>query len=222
MTILRESIDRFASEEIEIIIIDNSSRPVWEHHPFSCTHEVHHVHMKKNIGHGEGLNVGSYMSSSPYTMFLDVDCHFLRKRWEEDFIYQMDRHDVVAGRGVPQKPIRPACMFMKTEVAKKYDWRATPGYKGHRVTPDGYDVAIKAYYDMDRDGVSLGLLDSKPSRYETLSGEEWYVDGVPYVYHHWHGTHLSERQIDFPDNDLQTDKDLLFRQIPWRLANEMI
>ena len=149
-------------------------------------------------------------------MFMDADFHFIQSGWENAFLGLMEKYDVVGGRGVPEKPIRPACMFMKRRIAIAYDWRDTPGYKGHRVTPDGFDVAIKAYHRMVQDKVPMLLLEAQSNRYGTLNGEEWCVDGVPYVYHHWHGTHLRERQVDFPDNNLMTDKELLFSKIPWR------
>jgi hypothetical protein len=107
-------------------------------------------------------------------------------------------------------------MFMKKEFGR-YDWRDSTGYKGHRVTPDGTDVAIAAYYQMVHDGVKVGFLESKSNHYNTLCGEEWCIRDKPLVYHHWHGSHLRERQVDFPKDDLIKNKKLLFEQIPWRL-----
>lgn len=176
------------------------------------------IPQENNIGHGEGLNVGSRYAATldnQFVMFLDVDCHFLQPGWEEAFSKLTEKYDVIGGRGVPQKPIRPACMFMKKEFSK-YDWSATPGYKGHRVTPDGFDVAITAYHQMISDGVKIHLIESKPNHYNTLNGEEWCIDETPYVYHHWHGTHLAERTVDFPGKNLFADKDVLFSRIPWR------
>ena len=34
------------------------------------------------------------------------------------------------------------------ESAGAQDWRATSGYKGHRITPEGFDVGIVAYHQM--------------------------------------------------------------------------
>lgn len=151
-------------------------------------------------------------------MFLDVDAHVLISGWDRHFIELMKSYDVVAGKGVPQKPIRPACMFMRTEIAKNYDWRPSEGYKGHRVTPSGYDVAIKAYHTMTVNNVKIKLLDHVKNRYGTHNGEEFVIDNTPVVYHHWHGTHLKERSIDFPGVDLIADKAKLFSKIPWRLS----
>jgi hypothetical protein len=100
-------------------------------------------------------------------------------------------------------------------IGKLYDFRDTPGYSGHRVTPDGYDVAIKAYYNMLQDGVRIKMINSIKNKFGTLNGEEWCIDGEPLIYHHWHGAHLTERQVDFKE-DLKHDKDHLFCQIPWR------
>lgn len=149
-------------------------------------------------------------------MFLDVDVHMLQYQWEEPFVTHMAQYDVIGAKGVPEKPIRPACMFMKRDVAVRHDWQPTPGYKGHRVTPDGYDVAIAAYHNMVKEGTKIAFMGSYPNRYGTLTGEEWGIEGEPLVYHHWHGSHLAERQVDF-DTNLETEKEKLFSQIPWRL-----
>lgn len=213
LDLLISSLEIFSSEKYDLVVTDNSVSKL--------TVERAHVHIIPqaiNIGHGRGLNVAVEYANHlphPYMMFLDVDCHFIRPGWEEAFCSLMKEYDVVAGNGVPQKPIRPACMFMKKEFSG-YDWSPTPGYRGHRITPDGFDTAIKAYYGMINDGVRIGLLSSLPGHYGTLNGEEWCVDGVPYLYHHWHGTHLIERSVDFPGKDLLADKALLFSRIPWR------
>lgn len=197
LQLLIESAERFTSIPYEFICIDNS--------------EV-------NRGHGEGLNLGSQQATGDFIMFVDVDCHFLKRGWEQPFLKALKEYDVVAGKGVPAKPIRPACMCLKAEIAKKYDWASTPGYQGHRITPDGYDVAIKAYYEMVKDGVKIKLIEPMPNRYGTLNGEEWGFDS-PLLYHNWHGCSLNLpcRQADFPGIDLNADKELLFSKIPWRL-----
>jgi hypothetical protein len=153
---------------------------------------------------------------------VDVDTHFLREGWEDDCVKDLGDNDVLAGKGVPEKPIRPACMFMKTEISRKYDWRSTSGYRGHRITPDGFDVGISAYYSMIKDGVKLKFMNAVKSRYPTLNGEEWCSANRPFLYHHWHGTHLKNRQVDFPNNDLMMDKQILLRSIPWRIANNSL
>lgn len=129
----------------------------------------------------------------------------------------MKKFNVIGGRGPLEKPIRPACMFMKKEIAEAYDFRDTRNYKGCRFTPDGHDVAIHAYYKMMAAGNDIGFLEAKGNRYGTLNGEEWCINDVPLIYHHWHGSHLKERQeLDFPDDDLMSDKDKLFAGISWR------
>lgn len=193
--ILAESLDIYTHNAYELIIVDNN---------------------RDNIGHGAGLNRGVEEAVFPFTMFLDIDCHALTHGWDEYFLALMEIYDVVGGRGVPQKPIRPACMFMRTGIAQQYDWRPTEGYQGHRKTPGGYDVAIKAYHQMLAANVPVRLINSIPSRYKTINGEEWCIDGTPLIYHHWHGSHLKERSVDFPGQDLAADREKLFAQIPWR------
>lgn len=216
LDILIESLSIYSTLPYELIVVDFSDEKRILNIP-----NVRHFRLPENRGHGEGLNYACKNTRFAtdhydYVMFLDIDCHILQKGWEEAFLGLMKDYDVVGGKGVPEKPIRPACMFMKRNIAFINNWSATPGYMGHRVTPDGYDTAIKAYHEMIRDKVPMKLLESCPNRYGTLNGEEWMVDGTPYVYHHWHGSHLKERQIDFPNDDLLADKKKLFDSVPWR------
>jgi glycosyltransferase involved in cell wall biosynthesis len=196
LRLLQESIERFTTCSFEVVVIDNS---------------------QENRGHGEGLVEGSKLAKGRFSMFVDVDCHFLHHGWNDLLLPLAEEYDVVGGQGVPEKPIRPACMVMKTEIAQSYDWRATPEYKGHRVTPEGFDVAVGAYHHLLDEGKRILLLDHRRNRYGTLNGEEFLVKETPFLYHHWHGSHLQERGVDFPNVDLFADKDLLFRSIPWRI-----
>ena len=211
-----ESLNRFSSIPYELIIIDNSENRIRGNEP-----HVYQFLMPTNIGHGRGLNNGvakafEMFPKHPYIMFLDIDCHIVSHQWEIPFIKKMKDYDIIGGRGVPSKPIRPACMFMKKELAK-HDWCDSQGYRGNRVTPEGYDVAIKAYYKIMASDYKIGFLESSKNRYSTLNGEEWCIDGKPLVYHHWHGSHLKIRQEDFPNDDLEKDKEKLFSNIPWRI-----
>lgn len=214
--LLIESLHFFSEVPYELIVIDNSDQRNRLEYP-----HVHQFFMPTNIGHGMGLNHGvekalQLFPENPFLMFLDCDCHILKHRWEAAFISKMKDYDLIGGKGVASKPIRPACMFMRRELGR-HDWAETPGFRGNRVTPGGYDVAIKAYYKIMADDYRIGFLTAQKNRYGTLNGEEWCIDGVPYVYHHWHGSHLKERQEDFPDHDLIADRDKLLSSIPWHL-----
>lgn len=216
--LLVESLERFSSIPYELIVIDNSEDRLRVN-----DNHVYQFLMPKNIGHGRGLNNGvakaqEMFPRNPYVMFLDVDCHFVSYGWEFPLIKSMQKFDLVGGRGVRSKPIRPACMFMKKELAK-YDWADSTGYRGNRVTPEGYDVAIKAYYKIQADGFNVGFIEPTKSQYATLNGEEYVLDNQRICYHHWHGSCLEipERQQDFPGKDLVADKAELFSRIPWRL-----
>lgn len=216
LDLLIESIELYTQLPYHLLVIDNSIKK-----QAVVAKNTFHFPMATNIGHGRGLNHGVAKSfdlfpNDQFIMFLDVDCHLLKHGWEAHFLSKMSTCDVIGGRGVTAKPIRPACMFMKKDIGR-YDWCDTKAYGGHRKTPEGYDVAILAYYRMSADNVRIGFLERKPNRYQTLNGEEWCINGVPLVYHHWHGSHLMERQEDFPNSDLQADKRKLFGRIPWRL-----
>lgn len=217
LDLLVESLDRFSTVHYDLIVIDNSDPRHRLDKP-----RIYQQFMPANLGHGRGLNQGVNVAfeqfrSNPFVMFLDVDCHVLCHNWEIPFVMSMKHFDIVGARGVPEKPIRPACMFMRKEVARKYDWADTTGYRGHRETPGGFDVAIKAYYKIMADNLRIGFIDGVKSHYGTLNGEDYVLDQTPLVYHHWHGSHLVERQIDFPNDNLLADKSLLFSKIPWRL-----
>jgi glycosyltransferase involved in cell wall biosynthesis len=213
-----ESLERYSSVPYELIVIDNSDpdNRIRVNQP-----HVYQFLMSKNIGHGEGLNCGvskafEMFRKNPFVMFMDVDCHVLCHEWDRMFIEQMKDFDIVGGKGVPSKPIRPACMFMKKNLSN-LDWSATKGYQGNRVTPGGYDVAIKAYYQLMANNLKIKLLPSRKNRYDTANGEEWVIDDKSVVYHHWHGSHLHIRQEDFPNVNLIDDKLKLFSKIPWRI-----
>ena len=209
--ILIESVAYYTNIKYEIIIVDNSTKKENLNYANVIT-----LPQSSNIGHGAGLNLGIQTASSPYTLFLDIDCHILQRNWHTLLFQQMDGYQVLGGKGVKVKPIRPACMLLDTELGKQYDFRSTPNYKGHRVTPEGFDVAIQAYHQMIKNGVKIRFLESKhPNRYGTMNGEEWCVNNIPLIYHHWHGSHLKERQIDF-EKDLLADKNKLFSQLYWR------
>lgn len=213
-----ESLERYSSVIYKLIVIDNSdaAKRLKIVHP-----SVHQFVMPSNVGHGQGLNMGvtrclELYPRHKYVMFLDVDCHIVSYNWEQYFIESMKKYDVIGGKGVPSKPIRPSCIFMKRNLAN-YDWSASEGFAGNRATPGGYDVAIRAYYKIMADGFNIGFTDSTINRYGTVNGEEYGIDGVPLIYHHWSGTWLETRQQDFADVDLLKDKQKLFNKIPWRI-----
>lgn len=214
LELMMESLEIFTHVPYELIVVDNSTEKKQIHQkPY-----LRQFFMKENIGHGAGLNWGlSMIKHYPYAVVLDVDCHVICHNWHDPFIELMNEYDIIAGKGVQAKPLRPCCMFMKREMAHEYDWRDTPGYKGHRITPDGFDVGIKAYHKMIEDKIKIKLIQAEYNRYDTNNGEEWCIDRQHLIYHHWHGTHLKERQIDFPHVDLQEDKEKLFNSIPWRI-----
>ena len=215
--LLIESLERFSSDPYELVLVDNS---------YTMT-EIHRNH--KNVryfrgetdhSHGSGINIGVMLSQGNFVLILDNDCHLLAKGYEAQFLHGLGDHHCLTVQGPPEKPIRPACLFMRRDHALAYDWRATPGYKGHRITPEGFDVGIAAYNSMIEHGHSIRYMTSNrdaglPNRYGTANGEEYGLD-VPLVYHHWHGTHLDYRQRDYPNVDLASDKKKLFLGIPWR------
>lgn len=211
-----ESLQRFSTLPYDLIVIDNSINKLKV-----TEHKVHQFFMPNNIGHGRGLNNGcekayNLFPKNPFLLFLDIDSHIVSHDWEMRFINKMNDFDLIGARGSQHKPIRPACMFFKKELIK-YDWNDTSGYRGNRVTPEGFDVAIKAHHKIIADGFRVGYMDCIKNKYDTVNGELYCLDNKPIAYHHWSATWLDVRQDDFPDVDLQKDKEKLFQNIPWRL-----
>lgn len=204
--ILLKSIKKFSSISYEVIVIDNS----FEKKTLDFAN-VFFYFQNFNIGHGEGLNLGIKEANGEYVLLLDVDCHFLCHDFDKMLISK--KEDIITVPGTIKKPIRPAFFFSKKDIIKNYNFNSTLNYKGNRITPNGYDVGILAYYKMLEDNRTFFWMDKKPNRYQTLNGEEWCIEDVPIVYHHWHGSHLKERQVDFPNNDLIKDKETFMRKI---------
>ncbi len=214
ITLLLNSIERTRSEKIEIVLVDNSH---CESH-FPCSYLYNSSPDKT---HGHGLNLGLKIAQGEEVLILDSDCHFLQPGWEQVFRTCLENHDCLTVAGPPQKPLRPACCFMKHADAILYDWRATAGYQGHRITPEGFDVGIVAYHQMKAKNCSFYFMEIGSNRYGTRTGEEYGIDGKMYIYHHWHGSHLADRQYDY-DIDLQHEKNLLFQKIPWLQKTKLL
>jgi hypothetical protein len=211
-----ESVRRFDTEETPIVVVDNSKEP-------DFVRGTIRIENQGEKSHGEGLNLGLKYVDTEYVLILDADCHVLSGDWKQDFRVGMGQWDVLTVAGPVQKPLRPACVFLNADLARSFEWRATEGYKGHRVTPSGFDVGIRAYHAMMQKKLRIGFMDAmRPNRYKTLNGEEYLIGGIPTIYHHWHGTHLNERSSDFPGLDLQADKDQLFKAIRWRQKRRLV
>ena len=222
--LLTESARRFSEEEHEIIILDNT--PGGENKPIPWAQVIKNA-VPQDTTHGCGLNQAIAHASGHYVLILDIDCHFLVKGWEDRFRRVLNKSNYcISVKGSDVKPLRPACVFMQTQHARKYDWRATPGYQGHRITPDGFDVGIQAYHEMVKNNLPIYWMekgDQGLSRYETLTGEEYGIGKLPLIYHHWHGAHLEERnKVDYTEHDLLAEKDKLFARIPWRKKTKMV
>lgn len=207
--LLVESVRRTGGEESPIVVVANDDRD-------DAFRHTHTVRNRADKTHGGGINAGLKEfdpAKTDHVLILDADCHMLSKTWQADLLGAIDGSHAVTVPGSASKPLRPAFVFMRLADALTYDWRATPGYRGHRVTPEGFDVGVLAYHRMTGEGKVIRWMDVvKPSRYHTLNGEEYGLDGVPLAYHHWHGTHLAERAGDYPGQDLFADRDKLFRQ----------
>lgn len=164
----------------------------------------------KNLGHGYGINFLLQQSQTEYSLILDIDCHVLIAGWEELFLKYKD--SILSPVGHPEKPMRVACLFGRTETLKKYDFCCTFGYKG--LPSQGFDVGISAYYKMLDDGVKFHWMDTSTGRYGPTRSEEYGIDKIPIIYHYWHGSHCFEkdRQKEF-SHDLIMEKDNFIGQI---------
>lgn len=228
-TLLIESAKRFSKLNNKIVIVENTRSNI-QNIPYSKT-----IFNPGETTHGEGINLGLKHIDTEYVLILDIDCHFIAYGWElilintlkgETSQSQINSFFCVSVPGPAEKPLRPACVFMRAEDALHYDWRATPGYKGHRITPTGFDVGIQAYRQMVKQNKSIYWMTPSQcgkNRYGTITGEEYSINSLPMIYHHWHGTHLKERnKVDYKDIDLLKEKELLFKMISWRQKPKMI
>ncbi len=218
LNLLLESIERFTYYNYEIVVVDNSDKDLQQPIKAKNTHQLPQT---SNIGHGAGLNLGvnfalNEFPQNPFVVLLDCDTHFVLHEWDRYLTSLCDQYDVIGGKGSIPKPIRPAFLMLHAEIAAQ-DWTATPGYKGHRITPEGYDVAISAYHKLVAEGKRMKLLEPIKNQYGTLNGELYCVHNEPFIYHHWSGTWSHIRQADFPNDDLEADKRLMFSKIPWRM-----
>lgn len=207
LNLLLKSISKFSSIDHEVIVIDNS----FEKKTLEVNSNVFFYYQNYNIGHGEGLNLGITKATKKYILLLDVDCHFLYPNFDKLLICQ--KEDIITVPGTIKKPIRPAFLFSKKELIENYDFNSSLNYKGNRITPDGYDVGILAYYKMLEENRTFFWMNKKKNRYKTLNGEEYCINDISIVYHHWHGSHLKERQIDFPNDNLIEDKEKFMTKI---------
>src|ERR1051326_3391797 len=52
---------------------------------------------KRNIGHGEGINVGLKEAKTEYVLILDSDRHFVESHWSELLLHEIE--DVIVAKG---------------------------------------------------------------------------------------------------------------------------
>jgi len=217
LKLLVESIQKHSKERHQIVVIENSGGN-WRMY-----HDTEVFIQGSNIGHGQGLNLGVQQAKNEFVLFLDVDCHLLTSGWEDLFLKYIKNHKVIVAPGVKEKPIRPACLFMRKEDAEAFDFSSTPGYRGVRGNIPGYDVAIRAFYQMVEKGFNFKFMDVFPGRYGPKRSEEYGLDGKPICFHYWHGSAtqltienkyaLDARKKDFPDIDLLKEKEDFFKEI---------
>ena len=160
LRVLIESCNKFSYNNLEIIVIDNSLK--WETLEYS---NVSHFFQNQNIGHGSGINLGIQKATSDVVLVLDVDCHFLCKNFDLILLEEINNFDIIAVPGSIEKPIRAACILAKRDAVIDCDFRSTPNYQGCRKTPEGYDTAILAYYNMLKQNKKFNWFEIKRNRY---------------------------------------------------------
>lgn len=215
--LLLESVKKYTSKkELPVVIVNNSTDKSYSLNHYS---NIEIIEQSSNIGHGQGINIGLQYIRTKYVLVLDIDCHFLNP-WEFDLLrfveYLMPWDttpipDLITMEGSQEKPIRPAFLFMQTHFAKQYDWQSSENYQGVRKTPYGTDVGIAAYKRMLQQGKNIQFLQKFPNPIH-LNGFRGESFGIhqPFVFHYWHGSHLRERQEDFPNIDLLREKEMFF------------
>lgn len=166
LNLLIESIERFTDNDYDTIIIDNN--------PFSRQRvEKYHFHqffMGENIGLGNAVNLGiqkviKLFSSNPFVMIIDSDIHFLKHHWDKQFLDNIENFEAIIPNTIQK---RPACWFIRKEVAIQYNWETNN------------------YQKMLNNKIKFTFLRSFPNSYGTHSGEELGFQ-EPLLYHHWQG-----------------------------------
>lgn len=214
LNLLLQSLDRFSNWNHIVIVFDNESHLSIEFE------NVVQVRSKVNLGHGGGINECLQLVETENTLIFDSDIHVIREGWDERVRAILEEHELLALQPNSSKPIRGGFGGGRTALLKGCDFRASVGYRGVRKTPQLYDTGMRAAQKLLAAGHKTAFLACRPDQnIGTKTGEEILVDDTAIAYHHWHGSHLTYRQKDFPQNNLILEAEKVFRHYSWFVDN---
>lgn len=236
--LLIDSAIKTTKNEAEIIIIDNSKNlePDCFGDKYLTQEKRGQIldiivdQPKENLGHGRGVDLAiKEHAQGKYILALDIDSHLLLKDWDEKLIdvYQRGRGEtrdfhngrlrLIGAEGSLLKPMRPLFMFFERKFflanGMSFAPRECDGVK--------FDVGIHFYFKTLSLGKSVEFLKWSKSNFKDVWGEEYTLDGLPVVFHHWYATRWfnakGEKAHDEIDGrkyeDYLKSKENLFKQI---------
>lgn len=164
---LIDSIEKNKSKEadIEIIIIDNSVN---------------------NRGHWAGLEAGINQAQGNYIMVLDIDSHILMKDFDIKVLeyFKNNKFNLLFGEGGLMKPARPCVGFFR----KKWFLDNKMSFKPVQFECLKFDVGVYMYHKAVHTGSKVGFFPYQKSTYKSVWGNNFSLNGEPFIYHHWYGT----------------------------------
>lgn len=188
-----KSMRLYASEEAEILIIDNGSLPenkAW----LKEQRDVRLIELPTiELYHGGAMDFGTLEARGRFVCILDSDAHAQRSGWLTDLrtLYLSDPKTRLIGCVGPEhKPLHPPLFFFERDfiVKNKILWRYAPDGR-----PTNTDTAQQAYWDIIGLGYSVSRLPKGPRVYscDTHHDEIW-IDGRPSIFHAWMGSRFQE------------------------------
>lgn len=168
--ILEDSLKHYAHPEIEyeLLIHDNS---------------------KDNIGHGFGVERLITKAKFNIILLLDIDAHIILPNWNKWLIEMHHREwdkgvRLIAGEGVMLKPVRPCVMMFDRDYFEgSYFSFQAQSYRGAK-----FDVGVLFALQILSGGDKVELFKYTEKSYPDTIGNDYTLDGKPFVFHHWYGT----------------------------------
>lgn len=219
MRLLVASIRKFSTADHEIIIFDNDSKDgsrEW----LEAQEDVRPIFGSTNVGHGLGLDQAFPFVRTSWACVFDIDCHVQRQGWDEALrtLYaRSSKTRLVAahgGVGNEQKPVHPFFMWFETYYFRQQNFKFAPG-NGWDVGRAIYGQILERGYEVVR--VLPGYEPGGGKFYPDVFGTEYYLDGLPTIYHNWYSARMTGLKpgddVDgYKLEDFSEHKRLLFSQ----------
>jgi len=171
---------------------------------------VIHTNDDNNLGHAGGLHEAIKNAKGEYILCLDSDAHFLLPNWDVKLLEFAKDYDLIMAQGGLMKPARPCVMFFKKA------WFVDNDMNLQAVSFQDlkFDVGVYMYHKAVHTGQRVGFFGYKETSYKDVFGEEYTLNGEPFVYHNYYGSRfVSNKPIDGRSfEDFERTKKNLFDQ----------